>query len=311
MNISVPDGQVTRSPSRTLSVTATPVQAEPQSVHTISSIAPIESDHVMTQNNQTAQINSSPLPSHDLLDRSSSNVTNTATVEDNVALSQSTNAVDNRSIPDSVEIAVHTIVPPSPTSTTHLDLSTADIVPTPSSRSNLPKLSSLRTSSSSIPRTSSGSSLRQQASRLRQPSASVRSVSSHDTLKESPPRMAKADSLTVAVMPATSNLNELEQPSKPADMPTTQEIYYSLDDIQPAVSSNREQELMSELERERAVIKVLQGQKVAIGKDLDYLSQMVDDLTDENERLKAQLESQKVRQAAFMPVSVHYAHLPY
>jgi dynactin complex subunit len=107
--------------------------------------------------------------------------------------------------------------------------------------------------------------------------------------------MVKADcSLTVAVIPATSNLNELEPPSKPADVPASQEIYYSLDDIQPTASSSREQELSAELDRERAVIKVLQGQKVAIGKDLDYLSQMVDDLTDENERLKAKLESQKV-----------------
>ncbi|CAO3689985.1 unnamed protein product [Umbelopsis ramanniana] len=298
MNISVPDSQVTRSPSRTLSVTDTPVQAksaaaEPESVHTISSsIAPpppMESDHVITQNNRTAQIN--VLPHRDLVDQSSSKGEADSVAA--VSLSQPTNAVDNRSIPDPVDMAAHTIVPPSPTS--QLEFSSVDTLPSTSSRSNLPKLNSLRASSSSIPRTSSGSSLRQQASRLRQPSASVRSVSSHDTLKESPPRMVKADcSLTVAVIPATSNLDELEQPSKPADVLTSQEIYYSLDDIQPtASSSNREQELSAELDRERAVIKVLQGQKVAIGKDLDYLSQMVDDLTDENERLKAQLESQK------------------
>ncbi|KAG2186802.1 hypothetical protein INT44_003028, partial [Umbelopsis vinacea] len=269
MNISVPDSQVTRSPSRTLSVTDTPVPAkpiEPESVHTIT---PMKSDQDMT--NRTIQNNSVPSP--DMPNISSSSVT---TVEDTISLSPS---IDHRSIPDSVDIPVHTIVPPT----------TADPVPTTSTRSNLPKLNTLRTA---IPKASSGSSLRQQASRLRQPSVSVRSVSSHDTLKESLKESRMAASLTIVVMPATSNLNELDQPSKPADMPTNQEeIYYSLDDIQPAV--NREQELSSELDRERAVIKALQGQKLAIGKDLDYLSQMVDDLTEENERLSAQLESQK------------------
>lgn len=298
MNIAVPESQVTRSSSRTLSVTDAPVQAksvaaEPEPVHTLSSIAPppppVESDHVMTQNNRTAQI--SVLPHRDLTGQSSSQGEEGSVAA--VSLSQPTNAVDNRSIPDSVDTAAQTIVPPSPTS--QLDFYSVDTLPTTSSRSNLPKLTTLRTSSSSIPRTSSGSSLRQQASRLRQPSASVRSVSSHDTLKESPPRMVKADcSLTVAVIPPTSNLHEIEEPPKPAEMPISEEIYYSLDDIQPAASSHREQELIAELDRERAVIKVLQGQKLAIGKDLDYLSQMVDDLTDENERLKAQLESQKV-----------------
>ncbi|CAM0140578.1 unnamed protein product [Umbelopsis sp. WA50703] len=156
------------------------------------------------------------------------------------------------------------------------------------SRSNLPKLNSLRASSSSIPRTSSASSLRQQASRLRQPSRSVKSRNSCDTLKE--PNVNVPKTYTTVNMPVNTNIDELRK-SESTSAQDTSDLYYQLDDEQSV--NDREAEMLSQLEREKAVNRVLQGQKAAINKDLEYLSQMVDDLSSENEQLKEQYEDQK------------------
>lgn len=155
-------------------------------------------------------------------------------------------------------------------------------------RSNLPKLNSLRTTSSSIARASSASSLRQQASRLRQPTRSVKSRNSCDTLKEPTINVPKA--YTINTMPVNTNIDELRKAESTSD-PDTSDLYYSLDDDQSV--NDREADLLSQLEREKAVNRVLQGQKAAINKDLEYLSQMVDDLSTENEQLKEQFEDQK------------------
>ncbi|KAG2172266.1 hypothetical protein INT43_004807 [Umbelopsis isabellina] len=166
-----------------------------------------------------------------------------------------------------------------------IDSTTSTNIP---SRSNLPKLNSLRTSSPSIARTSSASSLRQQASRLRQPTRSVKSRNSCDTLKEPTINVPKA--YTIVNMPVNTNIDELQKAESTGDQ-STRDLYYSLDDDQSV--NDRETELLSQLEREKAVNRVLQGQKAAINKDLEYLSQMVDELSIENEQLKEQFEDQK------------------
>ncbi|KAH8553499.1 hypothetical protein BGW37DRAFT_262317 [Umbelopsis sp. PMI_123] len=265
MNIVVPDDtrQVTRSLSRTMSVANTPVQAkpnEPEVVHINKNSVRSEDDNLIAQTAGTMQINSLQDPNQNCLDISDQNVTNTQ-VDETTPFPQPTDAVDSPSAPTTLDTTDQAIFQSSPTSNTNLDLSTAESAPAAPSRSNLPKLSSLRTSSSSIPRTSSGSSLRQQASCLRQPSTSVRTTSSHDTLSSPIPKTA---SLTIAVIPVISNLNEIED-RKPTATHTTNEIYYSLDEDQTTLSGSREQELLSDLERERAVIKVLQGQKTGGG----------------------------------------------
>jgi hypothetical protein len=124
------------------------------------------------------------------------------------------------------------------------------------SRSNLPKLNSLRASSSSIPRTSSASSLRQQASRLRQPSRSVKSRNSCDTLKE--PNINVPKTYTTVNMPVNTNIDELQK-SESTSAQDTSDLYYQLDDEQSV--NDREAEMLSQLEREKAVNRVLQGQK--------------------------------------------------
>lgn len=123
-------------------------------------------------------------------------------------------------------------------------------------RSNLPKLNSLRTTSSSIARASSASSLRQQASRLRQPTRSVKSRNSCDTLKEPTINVPKA--YTINTMPVNTNIDELRKAESTSD-PDTSDLYYSLDDDQSV--NDREADLLSQLEREKAVNRVLQGQK--------------------------------------------------
>jgi RecG-like helicase len=92
---------------------------------------------------------------------------------------------------------------------------------------------------------------------LRQPSTSIKSISSFDTLQQSP-HISKLESLTIATMPANTNVDELETSSK-LQAQAVKEIYYSLDEDQSDTA--REAELLSDLERERDVIRVLQGQK--------------------------------------------------
>jgi very-short-patch-repair endonuclease len=52
---------------------------------------------------------------------------------------------------------------------------------------------------------------------------------------------------------------------------------------------------------ERNAYQVLRFNTTAIGKDLEFLNQMVEDLETENEQLKKQCESQKVRKAETIP----------
>ncbi|KAG2225173.1 hypothetical protein INT45_009502 [Circinella minor] len=61
-------------------------------------------------------------------------------------------------------------------------------------------------------------------------------------------------------------------------------------------SSDPEQiirQLKEDLEKERSVIKVLQGQKEAVAKDLDYFSQMMDELMEEKEQLQQKYDEEK------------------
>jgi RecG-like helicase len=60
-------------------------------------------------------------------------------------------------------------------------------------------------------------------------------------------------------MPANTNVDELETSNK-LQAQAVKEIYYSLDEDQS--DTTREAELLSDLERERDVIRVLQGQKI-------------------------------------------------
>ncbi|KAJ2962499.1 hypothetical protein NQZ79_g2311 [Umbelopsis isabellina] len=159
------------------------------------------------------------------------------------------------------------------------------------SRSNLPKLNSLRASSSSIPRTSSASSLRQQASRLRQPTRSVKSRNSCDTLKE--PTINVPKTYTIVNMPVNTNIDELRD-AESTSQQNTSDLYYSLDDDQSA--NDREAELLSQLEREKAVNRVLQGQK-AVG--VDHISHkqrslFIRDAGLEKESLRRELDVQSL-----------------
>ncbi|KAF7725586.1 hypothetical protein EC973_009541 [Apophysomyces ossiformis] len=54
-------------------------------------------------------------------------------------------------------------------------------------------------------------------------------------------------------------------------------------------------QLKQELEKERSVVRVLQGQKEAITKDLDYFSQTVDELMEEKDALIQKYEDEKTR----------------
>ncbi|CDS05671.1 hypothetical protein LRAMOSA08199 [Lichtheimia ramosa] len=62
----------------------------------------------------------------------------------------------------------------------------------------------------------------------------------------------------------------------------------TMDESQPTIQS-----LLQELEKERSIVKVLQGQKEAVTKDLDYFSQMLDDLMEEKESLQQKYEEEK------------------
>ncbi|KAI8370374.1 uncharacterized protein BYT42DRAFT_582156 [Radiomyces spectabilis] len=61
-----------------------------------------------------------------------------------------------------------------------------------------------------------------------------------------------------------------------------------------AIDASVIQSLQKELEQERSIVMVLQRQKQAIAKDLDYFSQTVDELTTVNGTLKQQLEQEKI-----------------
>ncbi|KAG0168777.1 hypothetical protein DFQ28_005632 [Apophysomyces sp. BC1034] len=54
-------------------------------------------------------------------------------------------------------------------------------------------------------------------------------------------------------------------------------------------------QLKQELEKERSIVRVLQGQKEAISKDLDYFSQTVDELMEEKEALMQEYNNEKVQ----------------
>ncbi|KAI7867189.1 hypothetical protein BDF14DRAFT_1806774 [Spinellus fusiger] len=58
------------------------------------------------------------------------------------------------------------------------------------------------------------------------------------------------------------------------------------------------QQLQDELEKERSVVRVLQGQKEAIAKDLDYFSMTVDELMEEKEQMIQSYEEEKLKSQA-------------
>ncbi|GAB5585358.1 hypothetical protein Unana1_00258 [Umbelopsis nana] len=309
MTMAVPDDtrHLSRATSQTLNVTSTKSDRllretlkEPTSYNTAIS----EDESTLLRTRGTMQINSPLRPKQSLTrltEMSDPQVPAThievvQPTQPSIPLPDSSHITDSHTDNSSVEL-LNPIPQPSPTLSANsepkssMSAESYPAVSSTPSRSNLPKLNSLRGSSSSIPRTSSGSSLRQPGtttSRLRQPSTSVKSISSYDTLKE-PPHSANLESLTIASTPAISNLEELETDCKQKEH--VKEIYYSLDEDTP--SSSREIELLADLEQKRNVIRVLQGQKTAIGKDLEFLNQMVEDLEAENERLREQCETQK------------------
>ncbi|KAI8379695.1 uncharacterized protein BYT42DRAFT_569678 [Radiomyces spectabilis] len=53
------------------------------------------------------------------------------------------------------------------------------------------------------------------------------------------------------------------------------------------------EQLKSELEKQRYIVRVLQGQKEAVTKDLDYFSQVIDEITEEKEALTEKYNEEK------------------
>lgn len=282
MNMTVPEDashhqQFSRSTSQTLKVTGTmPERLRPETVkqqHPTPSNIHSEDEDLIVRTTGTVQINSLLSPEQSVSDPQILN-SKIDIISPNI-LSKPSTTVDKHTVPESlhlVDTSLELLGPvPQPSSSSTLSVTSepkssrsAESYPGPTSsiptRSNLSKLSSLRGSSSAIPRTTSGSSLRQQQqqqSRLRQPSTSIKSISSFDTLQQSP-HISKLESLTIATMPANTNVDELETSSK-LQAQAVKEIYYSLDEDQSDTA--REAELLSDLERERDVIRVLQGQK--------------------------------------------------
>ncbi|KAI9017904.1 hypothetical protein CLU79DRAFT_762197 [Phycomyces nitens] len=74
------------------------------------------------------------------------------------------------------------------------------------------------------------------------------------------------------------------------------------DALQPQTMPGEEEltiaQLQEDLKKERSVVRVLQGQKEAISKDLDYFSMTVDELMEEKEMLLQQYEEEKAKNQA-------------
>ncbi|KAI7887160.1 hypothetical protein K492DRAFT_32023 [Lichtheimia hyalospora FSU 10163] len=197
-------------------------------------------------------------------------------------------------------------VPPKPTNT---DTSSSSVAPTKTSSSTTPSRlarpryhsnaskaaavaavaatgsnnnNNIKSTSSSTTSSSSSSSNKQQ--QQQSPSTPRPTPTTSSSRLRKPSQIPGGNK--IRSQSSNKSLNKKQSASSLAT--STKNVTTTTDDSPPTIQS-----LLQELEKERSIVKVLQGQKEAVAKDLDYFSQMLDDLMEEKESLQQKYEEEK------------------
>ncbi|ORY95698.1 hypothetical protein BCR43DRAFT_564526 [Syncephalastrum racemosum] len=120
-------------------------------------------------------------------------------------------------------------------------------------------------------------------------SSAIPATPSHAKTNEKLPTATASTSTTATNNTTSSHSTKVPQPTRIRKSSQIQTYTHNLNEAETI------QQLRKDLEKERAIVRVLQGQKEAVTKDLDYFSQMMDDLMEEKDALQQKYEEEKER----------------